>query len=415
MTAGRERGALTEKPAHKVFFFLVFAFCLFAYVHEVCRMAVFSHSGDFGNYYFYCKAARLGYPVYSLNEAAFASLGREFGMPQYVHPTFHAPSFFLAFNWISFLDFRTAALLWLLLNNLLVAASAAMLFKLAVRHIGGGAQDKKFFIASSLVFIALFQPLFEGLFLGQISVFVLFFLCLGLYLLDKDRHYAAGIMFALGLMIKPHLLLILLFFPWKRCWRVFFSAVAALGIIETLSILSWPALELRYWTVEAPSYFAHRAIILASPDNYSFPALVHRMAAFPVLQRPALVFSWLCSLGLLLFILRRTRGRFTGVNRRFLLDFSLFLMAPLVVFMLTHEHHYILLLIPLVFAWAALQKEYRYGGLFIAAFLLLGSRYNLIQFPAFSQGPAALFTGLKLSGLLILLFLTFRLQGRGHA
>jgi hypothetical protein len=222
--------------------------------------------------------------------------------------------------------------------------------------------------------------------------------------------------FAIGLLIKPHLIMVLLLFPWKRCWRLAVSAAATLAFIEWLSILAWPALEQRYWMVELPGYFARKAVILASPDNYSFPALVYRITAFPALQRAGFVFVGLCSLGLLLFVFYRARGRFAGVDRRFLLEFSLFLMLPSIVFMMVHEHHYILLFIPLIFIWGALQKEGRYGALFIAAFVLLGLRYNLIQFPAFRQGPLALMGGLKLFGLLILFCLASRLHGEAsHA
>ena len=410
--ASRDSGnGFPGTPGHRVFFFLVLAFCLLTYAHEVVHMAAFSDFGDFGHYYFWCKAARLHFPVYSLDERSFETLGRAFGMPPFVHPTFHTPAFFLVFNWISLPGYRAAALMWLLLNNLLLAGSVAMLIGLAIRHIPVAPGDRAFFVGGTLVFVTLFQPLFEGLFLGQVGIVILFLLTLGLWLLEKKKQYAAGMVFAVGLLIKPHLIMLLLLFPWKRCWRPALSAAATLVFIEWLSILSWPALEQRYWMVELPGYFVRKAAILASPDNYSFPALIYRVAGFPALQRAGIVFSTLCSLALLAFVFYRTRGRFVKVDRRFLFEFCLFLMLPLIVFMLTHEHHYVLLFIPLILVWGVLQKKREYGAMFIAAFLLLGLRYNLIQFSAFRQGLPALLTGIKLFGLLILFYLVVRLRG----
>lgn len=62
----------------------------------------------------------------------------------------------------------------------------------------------------TLIFLALFSPLFGGIFYGQLSVILLFCLVASLYALHKENYKIAGLSLAV-LVIKPQYLLLALF------------------------------------------------------------------------------------------------------------------------------------------------------------------------------------------------------------
>jgi hypothetical protein len=145
--------------------------------------------------------------------------------------------------------------------------------------------------------------------------------------------------------------------------------------------------------------------------NFSLGALFNRVAN--IAAHPGYFFIVLIlslSLYILLFVysLYNTREKFTRVDTKFILEFSLFVMFILIVSPVVHEHHYIFLYIPILFLWVYLSSNTIFipAILFISAFLLIGSRYSLEKFPPFSAGPLAVFTGFKTYGVIILFFLT---------
>ncbi len=402
--------------AFRSFLILVIAFCLLTYVHEAARTAVSSEYIDFGNYYFYAKALRLHYPIYTLNEQTLEVLRAQFAMPPFVHPSFHPPVFFLLFRSITFFGYRTAALLWLLLNNLLLTVSVAMLISLAVRHMK--VNDKLFFTGSILFLVTSFQPLLATLILGQVNLFILFSFALGLYLIDRNKQGLAGAAFAVGVLIKPHLALILLFFLWKRRFRLMACAAATMAVLQALSVcVNGAPIELYYWTSGLRGFFRTSVGDLSSVTNYSLPALFHRVfsaAPIPVLQVIGRLLAGACSAGILACTAYVSRHRFGGINGKFLLEFGLVSMTPSIIFILVHEHHYVLLFIPLIFAWAALLhcRQKTAFAAFAVAFLLVGLKYTFKHVPAVASGLPSLLSGLKTYGVVTLFLLAAWLHSK---
>lgn len=397
-----------KHPAFVAFLVLAALFSLFTYSHEAIKMALYRNFGDFGNYYFFSKAMRLHYDIYALSEAAKAELTAQFGMPEFVSAyTGHSPGFFLFFQGLTFLKYHTAVLVWFFLNNLFLAASVLIILKLVFEKI---ANCDRAFVGLSAVFLVFsFQPLLENMALGQINLLILLFFAGCLYFLNEKRFILAGILLGLGVVIKPHLGILLFFFLWKGCWRTFFAALISFSFLEVVpALLYGPHLALGYYGI-VYQFFAMYARDV-SMFNLSLGALINRLMDASTHQGLflfAAIIKYSISLGLLFFLARTTKGKFRSLDTKFILGFSLAIAFILIAFSVTHEHHYLFLYIPIIFLWALLTKQAKSGPAlwFMVSFLLIALKYSLQGFPAFSAGWLAVYSGMKLYGVIILFFL----------
>lgn len=139
-------------------------------------------------------------------------------------------------------EFDTAAQLWLIFNILLLICSALIISKLYQLP----ASQKPFLLAASLSFL----PALSTIQLGQVSIFILFGLCLFLILIKQKLDILAGFSLVL-LSLKPHLFFIfaiaLLFWIIKeKRYRVIIGAVSASLLLLGLTVLL-SADSLYYW------------------------------------------------------------------------------------------------------------------------------------------------------------------------
>ncbi|MDD5679700.1 MAG: glycosyltransferase family 87 protein [Candidatus Omnitrophica bacterium] len=393
-----------RRAIYVVFAVLVAVFVFLSYFHEVIKMSLYRNFGDLGNYYFYSKALNLNYNVYSMDNETTEQLRKEFGMPPFIAVTLHSPAFLIMIKWITFFEYNSATIVWMLVNNILLLLSICIILKMAFEKIKN--IDKGFVIASSAFLVFSFQPLLENTVLGQINPMIFFFFVLSLYCLDRKNEILSGIVLSLGILIKPHFGILLLFFLWKRCYRVFFSAAASLVLFEALPILLGKiAAERSYFA--AVIDFLYRNLTDTTLSNLSLAALINRINGTGGIILTILVI--LCAYAAYI-----TRERFRGSDLRFLLEFSLMLPLIFLIFPVVHEHHYILLYLPIILLWARLNKEPKLipTVLFALSFLLIGLRYSLIQFPAFGSGFLSVFSGLKIYGVIMLFFLIAHEIGR---
>lgn len=399
------------KPVYTVFFILVVAFACLSYFHELTKAIVDIGLEDFGNYYFYSKAIWLNHNIYTMDEATMERLRISFNMPAFSHPTGHSPAFFFLVRPITFFDFESASRIWLMLNSLLLFASLFIILKLVCEKLADA--EKNFIAASSLFMVLSFQPLIENMYNGQNNALVLFFFVLALYFMKEKRFFLAGVILALGIIPKPSFGLILPFFLWKRCYRVFFAASISLAAAELLPILLYgKGVVFSYWTIGAKEMLLNcmnSAFIPMSMPDYSLAALANRMSNFDrhfaaVLFGAAVVFSIILSL----YAVYVTRRKFKNFDMEFILEFSLILTLVFIIFLVIHEHHYIILYLPIISVWAGLSRDTKVvpAILFVVSFLLIALKYSLVRFPLFNSGFLSIFSGFKLYGVMILFFLT---------
>jgi len=399
-----------RRQASMIFVLVAALFAVCTHAHETVKAAFESDFYDFGNYYFFSKAASQGYNPYILDGAAVEKMRQGYGISALVLPlTGHSPIFFFLIRWVTAMPYRAASLLWLLLNEAALLASLALIARLVLEEVPD--INRGFFIAGGLFFVFAFHPLVENIALGQINFLILLFFILCLYFLRGGRHALAGVMMGLAIIIKPNFAIFLPFFLWKRCYRLAACAFVVVLAAEIAAVFLYgPAIELAYLAVPI------RNFLLSSPhatsvNNLSLWQLMSRLsgpgapggAAAPLMFPAAAVGCLACAV----FAFVRTKGRFRRVDPVFMLEFSLFLLLNFIICPEVHEHQYVFLYLPILLTWALTMQRPQAGhaALFLSAFLCVALRYSLVQFSAFHTGVPAIFTGLKLYGIMAFFFL----------
>lgn len=363
------------RPIYTVFFILVIAFACLTYFHELAKSMVFVELEDFDNYYFYSKAIWSHYNIYTMDETTSEKLRLSFRMPGFVYPAGDSPPFFFLIKPLTIFDFASASKIWAALNSFLLFCSVLIILKLICEKLTD--ISRNFIMASSLFMVFSFQPLIENLHAGQNDIPILFFFVLALYFLKEKRLILSGIMLSLGIIVKPSFGLILPFFLWKRCYRTFFAASISLVLLELLPIFLYGKdVVFSYWTIGAKGTFLscmNSVDITVSMVNHSLLALANRMGNLDAHIADMLrVITVAFSIILFLYAIYITRKRFKNVDMEFILEFSLILTLIFIVFPVVHEHHYILLYVPIMSVWAKLSKDAKLvpSILFVIAFYL---------------------------------------------
>lgn len=398
-----------QKTIYVAFVILVVAFVFLSYLHEVIKMGAFSELGDFCSFYFHAKALRLNYNPYTQDEVAREGLRREFGLPRSVYIADYSLIFYNLVRGLTFLEYRTACIIWLLFNNLLLFSSILIILRLAFTKIPN--VDRTFIVISLVFLVFSFQPLIEDLFIGQVNLPVLFLFTLALYSLNQKRPILSGALLGLGILIRPFFAILVPFLLWKRCYRVFFAALISLIVFE-LSGVVFNGIDIYISSWQA---IGNATLVMfikdASMTNYALGALINRLANLP--QHPDyfnIIFSltFVLSLSLFGYTLHVTKGRFRELDLKFILEFSLVIICGLIISPVVHEHHYVFLYLPIILVWIKLSREEAkiLLSLFIISFLLIGLRYSLIRFHIFGAGFLSIFSGFKLYGVVLLFFLT---------
>lgn len=148
----------------------------------------------------------------------------------------YPPPALLLFEWLSGISPLQFALLNLILCLLLVG-SAAYYYQVS-RSV--------FMIWMGLVTASV--PLFETLYVGQVSFLIAISLALA-FLWERDHPCAAGLILALGILLKVTPVLFLLYFLVQRNWK-------AIAVTLTVCCVACVIAGLRYGTLIFATYFA---------------------------------------------------------------------------------------------------------------------------------------------------------------
>jgi hypothetical protein len=373
-------------------------------------MAVFSEFVDFGKYYFDAKALNLNYNIYTLDEKTRERLKNEFKTPLLsTGVPLHSPVFHFLITWVTVFGYRWACLLWFLFNHIVLGICVLLILRFILKKIVD--TNKEFIFTTSLFLVLSYQPLIENVSLGQQNLIILLFFILCLYFLDMKRWLLSGVMLSLGIAIKPHFAILLPFFLWKKCYRVFFAALMSFLALEASSLLMYgKEIQYTYWNHVFGNFFRQFSVEI-SLFNLSSVALVNRLiTGGPHIFHLnfATCLASIILLFLFLYTVYSTRDSFKGVDIKFILEFSLIITFLFIAFPLVHEHHYVLLYLPILFLWVILNNKGKLVPLFIfiISFLLIGLEYSLVRFTLFTKGFFSILSGLKLYGVVILFFLT---------
>ena len=328
---------------------------------------------------------------------------------------------FLLIAPLSRLSLPTAVIIWYLLNLALFAWSYYLLINSLPQETPGGKPIWKI-----LPLILILGILADNLYLGQMNILLLFLIGLTLLLHQRGKEFAAGFTLALGIALKLTPLLLLLYFIYRR--RVKLTLATIISLIILLSLLPIPFLG---WerNFELLSSFYQQVIkpTVSGGIGYSIGAYRHTnqsLAAFLfrlLARTPAdtisgkTVYANIADLSeetisliikiadliiivLLAIFLRQRTSLKEGAFIPFF-EYSLIVMAMLLISPISWISHFILLTIPyIVGSWYALKLKGRMGSLILSSlftcFLLssLGVSRRLQSYSPLFLGTIILFS-----------------------
>lgn len=122
-----------------------------------------------------------------------------------------------------------------------VIFTAAWLFRRVCEDANGGEPPGA--LAMSLVgaLALLFYPILRGFWIGQVQSLITACTALSLALWYSGRRVAAGAVFGVAALLKPHYALILLFVAWRRQYRAVLAGglVLAAGTLAGVMVFGW--------------------------------------------------------------------------------------------------------------------------------------------------------------------------------
>lgn len=326
------------------------------------------------------------------------------------------PTNALAFVPVAWLPPLPAQAAWVVCDVLMLAAIAALGWRIAARAAPGAGPGAALRYALVLGLIgALFRPLMAELRALQVYIVVALFYALWLYGYLARRDWVCGLALALLVLIKlsgwPLWLLMLVAGRWRAlAWAV--------GIGVALGLATLPLLTFEFWRVymfqQVPAISADatnavpafQTLLSLLRQLFSYDA---RWAPRPLIVAPGLgdLLWWAIALALLvptLIAVRRARTREAGLAIDPLPLAALCLVVPLQP--AGEEHHYTLLMIVLLVLFsqpgvALLRTRAAVAGAALAVLLLIVPSYFL-QTEQWQGWPVALLAYPRLYGALIL-------------
>jgi hypothetical protein len=293
---------------------------------------------DANTYYITAQTIKMGEDFY--DNLKRLEVGQAFGIEgdRYIY----LPLWAVLFVPFTCLDPTAFAVLWYIINLAFLFLSTVVIFK-AFRW----GRDAVLPLAVGLL---LFSPVLHTLLLGESNFAVLLALCTAFYLFKTNRKAGAGIALGLATIVKISPICLLLYFLWKKQLKVFFAGVVTIIALLGFSILAVGINPHRtYFTQVLPSLFEHDAFPhlnhslrgflgrIFSDSAYTYSILDGAASAKPIaFMLSALVVSITI---LACFPPFKMRGSFE-------LEFSLVIIAMLLVSSVTWEHHLVWLVLP---------------------------------------------------------------------
>ncbi len=264
----------------------------------------------------------------------------------FLYPPFAA----LLLEPLSLFKWQTSLLIWriVLVGMVLVSIYCCILFT------GRENLWLKFGIATAAALS--FFPLMETLAEGQIDPLILLCWVGGIYFIKTDHPIWSALLFAVGTLVKVSPVIVVGLFLLRRQWKWLFSYAGSLVALIALSIwrLGWDN-HVVYLRQVLPTLSCG----IANLANKSLVGFINDLYLRRVPLDIASVPAWLCMLtkvigmsmfaAVLVYFWRRNKTSSTLVQELITVSLVTLLVSPV-----SWRHHYLLILIPLLFLWNAL-------------------------------------------------------------
>jgi len=379
---------------------LIVALAVFRYGHDIVKLAVEAPFIDFGTFYTYTSAL-LG-SANPFDPAELARVDATLGVRHSATPPTFTPPGYLLFVPFTAIPYRAANLAWLALGQGFLLAALLVLRRCVVPAPILG--------LTGLFVVSMYQPIYEDVALGNLNLTMLVLVVLGMAAHVGRNPVAAALPLSLAVHLKPPYVLLIPFLYWVGS-----------PVVATLTLVLAGA-----WFGLAVAVFGYQWIggyvqfltsswrwVHSWAKNLSPHAILHRLFGSDGPSVPVEVVSLALALAVALGVMRVTRAAARQGTESALGGWAVALAALPLVSPLTEEHHLVVLLIPLLFVLARADRLRTRSeiALVILAAVLLGSRYSVEAFPAFSRGPASLAYAGKALGAGALAIVAARLTG----
>lgn len=311
---------------------------------------------DFYVYYIAAAGFRRGIDVYTLSNPDWNALASSLSVPPYAFPYRYPPLTAIMAMPLLALPPRWAGFAWSL------GSSAAALAGMALLASALTTQKARLPLAWAL--LALFTPLMTTLYAGQVNTWMLFAVALALWAFKRERPLEAGLALSLGTMIKVMPAALIVYFAWRRQWRVVIGAAIGLAALGLLSMaVVGPGEVFSY--VRQAALVGDPRIPTPYPANQSLNGFFSRLLTAnewggSLADDPALAMNLARGLGLI--VLAATFGLCRPgrpIRGRVEIEVGMVIIAMELLAALAFYHLLTLMLIP---TWALLQRGLDGGG-----------------------------------------------------
>lgn len=268
----------------------------------------------------------------------------------YYLPIVYPPFYYALVSPLSLLPFELAACVWAIAMVLALLMAWLLMRRLAVECMGLSASDERvdWLLPSAL----LFMPLIESLTSSQKGSLLLLILVGTYYLLNKNRGFAAGLVFGL-IAFKPHLALpIAIAMLWKRQWSFVLGGLTTGAILVTICLAMGRDVCEQYveFSLHAGDYMQNSGYDLTKSHTLrGFFALLFGDAASPFV----VIATWIASIAIIAVVVYALRGRLDTTSPQFANQFFVLIIAMILLSPHLYTYDLTMLLLPL--GWMACE------------------------------------------------------------
>ncbi len=314
---------------------------------------------DFHVYYGWANHLKTGYP-FLLNVANAQ------------HPSFYYPPFWgLLIRPFTWFDYSVAKHLWLGINVILFLWGGWMFRDWAKQR----PLWKETWYRYGFLIVALnFTPFIESFYHGQANLLILILLASSFWFYAKQKPCVAGTLLGLSIMIKILPIAFLIYWGWKRQWKLMASAfltvlvllllsVGIVGIEPHLKFLQDTQIYLHY----TQTHWMHQGNI----SLYSFLMETQHQGYLPHVL-PIYSISLLITLGIGLLLAFKVPRQILG-ERATLVEYSLGITSLFLATTYAEHHQFLLILMGYAVAWIWMDeiKDLKILILLLSSWLLM--------------------------------------------
>jgi hypothetical protein len=317
---------LENYKKNKVFYW--FTLCLFVVIILLEIKNNRFEMSDFKVYYLAGKAFFSGNPIYGMN----------FGLTSGYYK--YSPVFILLFSPYLLFGYKTACIIhgiMLSIATIISIVTVKNILQNTILH----QEIKHKYLLLFLILITV-NHLFREIHLGNVNMFIVMLLCLGIQKTIEEKYLLSGVFIALAIFIKPYLVVLALPLFFHKKTKTFWSLIIWSGLLFMLPIVylginNFIQLN-KQWIHEI---FQHGAYLYS---NHTFTSLVRRYITLRVNDHSHLYFliTFIFSYTLIYFISLKKYSALSENNNNKSLVFSYFIiLAILPNILITDTEHFL--------------------------------------------------------------------------